>query len=151
MDNKKRNRILVLKAFQLGNAISRHHERTPLLEVIDNIIKDLEKRDDQSSKLRLLFYVLLKAEINRDNPNVLETRKYAQILSSELDSKIYQDFMLIENETININKPISQSKSIQTACRALRIDINEFEKSELNFLENTNLSQMLKAHGIKGD
>ena len=174
METNRRDKLLVLKAFYLGHKLSDHSDKVSALEMINKAINQLKQLKDSQSKLRLLFYVLLKAETNRHGTDVVETRKYAKELASELGGIIFEDFMSIENETqtlkkvYGINKGVIADKGIKTtdirvvgtgfnkhverydiACGAVGVNPNNLSAKELHFLHQVPLAKMLEAHGIQ--
>jgi hypothetical protein len=123
-------------------------------------------------KLRLLFYLLLKAEILRETPEVFRIRLYAQKLSNQISSLIFQSYMTIEDSTQSRNKVygthvgVIASEGVKptvsysvrdgvvsvrydAACRALGIDERRLSEKEANFLRRVTLKEMLEKHGIE--
>lgn len=175
MDKNRINKLLVLKAFYLGRAISEKNDFIWAIQEIDTAISRLELLHDDKSRLRLIFYVLLKAEARREFDDVLEIRKYAKKISSEIIEEIYDDYMRIENATQTLKKAYglekgyiadkgiknsSGSRTVKnrnkitteyydTACAVIGININELSNKELNFLHNVSLVEMLKYHGLQ--
>ena len=57
-------KLLVLKAFYMGHAISeKKHTISVALDMVETAIRKFAASEDSQSRLRLLFYLLLKAEI----------------------------------------------------------------------------------------
>jgi hypothetical protein len=175
MKKKNINKLLVLKAFYLGHALSDHENKKWAVDVINKAIEQLSEKHDRQSKIRLLFYLLVKSEINRQHDNVFETREYAKEVATDLGDEIFQDFMSIENATQTLKRaygfekgfiadqgvknPI-ESKTVgfgykkhveyyDTACQAIGIDPNKLSNSDYNFLYKVPLTKILESHGIK--
>lgn len=170
------NKLLVLKAFYLGRALSDHIDKTWAIDVINRAIEQLSELPDSQSKVRLLFYLLLKSEINRQSDNVFETREYAKEVATDLGGEIFHDFMSIENATQTLKaayglekgfiadrgvKNTITSKEVgfgynkhieyyDIACSAVGIDPNKLSDKDFDFLHKVSLTKMLESHGIKG-
>lgn len=98
-------KILVLKAFHMGRVISdKKTYVSKSLEMINLAIKKFNNMADAESQLRLLFYVLLKSEILRDTESIVELRKYSKALASDLNSNIFDYYMLIEQASLSSSK-----------------------------------------------
>ena len=167
-------KLLVLKAYYMGHAISENKPNlTSVVGVIDRAIDILKKRSNRQDQIRLLFYLLLKAEALRESKNVLEIRQQAKELAQKLHGKIYEYFMAVEDATqsrkevhgiqtgIIADKGIKTNKSYKVsngfkvwevsynaACRALGIEEENLPDLELKFLRKTTLKSMLKKHKI---
>lgn len=170
------HKLLVLKAFYLGRALSDHKDKTWALDVINRAIEQLKGLPDRQSKIRLLFYLLLKAEANRQSDNVVEIREYAKKVASELGGEVFHDFISIENATQTLKRAYGLEKGFiadkgikntieakvvgygydkhleyyDAACRAVGIDPNKLSAKGFNFLHKVSLTKMLESHGIKG-
>lgn len=91
------DRLLALKAFHLGRAIAdRTPHRDAALRMIESAITQLELREDDQSQMRLLFYLLLKAETLRSSPDAIELRRRAQAIAEKIGSQSFELFMNLE-------------------------------------------------------
>ena len=69
-------KFLVLKAHYMGRIIAGEKgEINSVLDSIDKAINELEFKEGKKEKLRQIFYIILKAEILRENQNVIDLRK----------------------------------------------------------------------------
>ncbi|GBC61281.1 hypothetical protein DENIS_2241 [Desulfonema ishimotonii] len=176
MEKKNVNKLLVLKAFYLGRALSDHEDKNWAIDVINKAIEQLGEQPAHQSKVRLLFYLLLKAEINRQSDNVFEIREYAKEVATDLGGEIFHDFMLIENATQTLKRAYGLEKGFiadqgvknniefkvvgfgykkhieyyDIACKAVGIDPNKLSDKDFNFLHKVTLTKMLESHCIKG-
>ncbi|MFD1710649.1 hypothetical protein FVQ98_18205 [Ottowia sp. GY511] len=167
--------LLVLKAFYMGHAISTRKASIPVaLGMADKAIEKFEAAEDDQEKIRLLFYLLLKAEILRGTPQAIEIRARAQEISRQIDEHIFERYMAIEDSTQSrkkiygiqvgviadegvkptVNDTVSDGFNVWTvrydaACRALGIDERKLTKKEDHFLRKVTLKEMLEKHGVK--
>lgn len=162
--------LLVLKAFYLGRAISDKKQSIALaLPMIDAAVDALGKNQDPQSRMRLAFYLLLKAEILRESSQVIELRARAQAVAPN----IFENFMAIEDATQSsaarygmhegviadegvkirrqahwylVGKSIAEVGDF--AMMALGVDERNISDKEMNFLHKVTLLDLLMHHGI---
>lgn len=168
-------KLLVLKAFYMGHAISEKKNNISVaLDMVDTAIRKLAATEDHQGKMRLLFYLLLKAEILREKPEVVEIRARAKEVSQQIGGHIFDNFMAIEDSTQSRKKvygmqvgviadegikptvsyTVSDGFNVWTvrydaACRALRIDERRLTEKEDHFLRKVTLKEMLEKHGVE--
>lgn len=167
-------KLLVLKAYYMGHAIAeRNHNKYTALKMIDAAILTLEVNNDPQNRVRLLFYVLLKSEILRDDQQVVESRRRAKAIAEDMGGNVFDYYMAVENATqtkkkaYGMQKGVIADKGVQTtvrytvtdgynvwvvsydaACRALGVDERRLSEKELHFLHKVSLKEMLEKHGI---
>ena len=78
-------------------------EINSVLDSIDKAINELEFKEGKKGKLRQIFYIILKAEILRENQNVIDLRKRAKEISEKIGSNVYKFFMDVEDVTDSKN------------------------------------------------
>jgi len=170
-------KLLVLKAFYMGYSISeRKHNVIVALEMIEAAIRQLEGSQDRQGWLRLLFYLLLKAEILRSKPEVLEIRASARDISRRIGGHVYDYFMAVEDGTQTLKKAYGLQVGViadegvkptvsytgghgfnlftvryDAACRALEVDEQLLTEKEIHFLRKVSLREILEKHGIQYD
>lgn len=168
-------KLLVLKAYYMGHAIAQKKQiESVALKMAGAAIAKLEQSDDPQSKVRLLFYVLLKCELLRETQKVVELRKQAKAIAQDIGGHVFDYFMALEEATqttkkaYGLQKGIIADKGIQTtvnytvsdgfnvwvisydaACRALGVDENRLSNNERHFLHKVSLKEMLTKHGIE--
>ena len=168
------DRLLVLKAYYLGHAISENRQsRSTALDMVDAAIEYLRTTNQEENEVRLLFYILLKAEILRDTSDAIVLRKEAQELSQAIPSDAFQHYMAVADATQTKSKVhgiqtgMIANKGVQTiesyvvsdgsnawtvefdaACRALRIGEYRLTKKERHFLQKITLKELLEKHGV---
>lgn len=165
--------LLVLKAFYLGRAIADNAIRQQSgLVMIDRAIEELSKRKSLEDKKRLLFYYLLKAEILRGLPSVIELRLLAKELAESIKSPIFKMFMLVEDATqskrymtgnddviIDVGiKKVDTNKvrggfwnyeiNQELAFNALGLEKKYFSYKDTHFLWKVTLLELLRHHDI---
>lgn len=164
-------KILVLKAHYMGRIIAGEKgEINSVLDSIDKAINELEFKEGKKEKLRQIFYIILKAEILRENQNVIDLRKRAKEISENIGSNVYKFFMDVEDvtdskNTVNgIQKGIISNYGIRNglivgffdehdsvridgvAAKILGIENQEITEKEADFLLNTDLKEMIEKH-----
>jgi len=168
-------KLLVLKAYYMGHAIAEtNHNKNTALKMIDAAISKLESQKDPQSQVRLLFYVLLKSEILRDDQQVIDLRRRAKEVAEHIGGNVFDYYMAVEDATqtrkkaYGMQKGIISDKGIQTtvsytvtdgynvwvvsydaACRALGVEERRLSEKELHFLHKVSLKEMLEKHGIE--
>ncbi|KMQ76907.1 hypothetical protein [Marinobacter subterrani] len=166
------HKLLVLKAFYLGQGIAKKGTYVaPAVAMVDAAIAFLEPKQDETSRVRLLFYVLLKAEILRSNPSVADLRSRARNISRAMGSEMFDEYMAVEEETQTrvraggIQKGVIADQGIRTtetflakygsfvktevvdyACKAL--GIRSLSDKEFHFVHKTSLKELLEKHGV---
>lgn len=168
-------KLLVLKAFYMGHAISEKTHNIPVaLTMVNKAIQSLQGSFDNRALLRLLFYVLLKAEILRQSPDVLAIRAYAREISQRIGGNVFDYFMAIEDGTQTRKKVYGLQVGVigdegikptvsytvgdgfniwlvryDAACRALGVDERRLTERETHFLRKVTLREMLEKHEIE--
>jgi len=168
------DKLLVLKAFYMGHAISeKKHNISVALDMANTAIQKFETTDGSQGKMRLLFYLLLKAEILRETPEVIKIRARAQEVSRQIGGHIFDRYMAIEDSTQSrkrvygmqvgviadegikptVSYTVSDGFNVWTvrydaACRALGIDEQRLTEKEDHFLRKLTLKEMLEKHGV---
>ena len=168
-------KLLVLKAFYMGHAISeKKHNISVALDMVETAIRKFAASEDSQSRLRLLFYLLLKAEILRETPEVIEIRARAKEVSQQIGGRVFDYFMAIEESTQSRKKvygmqvgviadegikptvsyTVSDGFNVWTvrydaACRALGVDERRLTEKEIQFLRKVTLKEMLEKHGVE--
>jgi hypothetical protein len=170
--------LLALKAFHLGRAIAdRTPHRAAALRMIDSAIAQLEQAEDDRSQMRLLFYVLLKAEAVRTGPDALALRGRAQSIAERIGSKSFDLFMNIEALTQSTSRvhglqigiisdqgirpttlrsyevrgPISTFCVVEDdACLAVGVErMSLLSSKQRHFVYDMSLKDILDHHGIR--
>jgi len=168
-------KLLVLKAYYLGHAIGKKKVIiAPALDMVNAAIDYLSNKSDQSSRVRHLFYLLLKAEILRDNSESHKCREEAMLVSYGVDGNPYKLFMAIEDATQTQSKVhgiqqgligdegVKHRKefvyidglgrprvgSYDAALRAVGVDESDVNDKERHFLHKTNLKELLDKHDV---
>ena len=168
-------KLLVLKAYYMGHAVAqKKHNESEALKMADSAIAKLEQFSDSQSKVRLLFYVLLKSEILRETQDVIELRRRAKAIAEDIGGNVFDYFMAVEDATqtrkkvYGIQTGIIADKGVQStvrytvsdgfnvwvvsydaACRALGIDENRLSDKDRHFLYKVSLKEMLEKHGVE--
>lgn len=147
--------LLVLKAFYMGHAISeKKHNIAIALDMVEAAIRKFARSENRQDKLRLLFYLLLKAEILRETSKVVEIRALAKEVSQQIGGEIFDFFMAIESSTqptashIGDSRVATKTARWNAACRALGIDERRLTKQENHFLKTVTLKKMLEKHEV---
>ena len=142
---------------------------TVALAMLDAAIRLLDERQDQQSRTRLAFYLLLKAEILRESAEVIGLRARVQ----EIAPGIFFDFMAVEEATQSLKKAYGMHVGViadegikrrdgayvrreegvgwvgyDAALRALHVNELDISEKEWSFLHRATLLQILKHHGI---
>lgn len=168
-------KLIVLKAFYMGHAISeKKHNIAIALDMVETAIRNFVASQDSQGRLRLLFYLLLKAEILRETPEVVNIRAHAKEISLRIGGRVFDYFMAIEDSTQSRKKvygmqvgviadegikptvsyTVSDGFNVWTvrydaACRALGVDERRLTEKESHFLRKVTLKEMLEKHGVK--
>ena len=168
-------KLLVLKAYYMGHAIAEKKQNIPVaIDMVNAAIQYLEAHRTEENEMRLLFYVLLKAEILRETDEAIELRKRAKKISEKIGGNVFSYYMAVEEATqtkskaYGIQQGVIANKGVQTlesytvtdgfnvwvvrydvACRALGVDEHRLTEKESNFLQKITLKEMLEKHGIK--
>jgi hypothetical protein len=124
------DKLLVLKAFYLGNRIREASEfKDAAVIMVNYAILSLQKEIGLKNETRKLFYYLILCELLRDNQNVIKYRLIAMNLASTLGKEnIYSDYMTIVNATdsklkvYGINKGFFYKQPIASRERSLSGD-----------------------------
>lgn len=163
--------LLVLKAYYLGRAAAGTPVRKAVaLEMTDKAILYLGAQSDRQSQVRLLFYQLLKAEINRGDSDALTSRAHAQRTARALGSDMFEQYMSVEGATQSVTKAHGPGQGVvansgvesrklggsglsvgvyDVACRALGLDEGALTEAHWRFLNRTTLRDLLVKHGIE--
>lgn len=167
--------LMALKAFYLGHGIasSKIHVATSC-DMVDAAIRQYEGSDSPESVTRVLFYILLKAEIHRGTPDALPLRAKAKMIAEAEGSEVYRFFMSIEEATQTRSKAdgletgIIANKGVQAvkkysvennrfsvshvefdaALNALDLREGELKENDINFLRKVTLKDILDRHKV---
>lgn len=168
-------KLLVLKAFYMGRAISEKKKSISVaLDMVETAIRKFAAMNDNESKLRLLFYLLLKAEILRETPKVVEIRASAREVSQQIGGSVFDYFMAVEENTQSRKKVYAMHVGVITdedmnrtdnytpsdgsnvwtvryaaACKALGVDGYRLTEKENHFLRDVTLKEMLEKHRVE--
>jgi hypothetical protein len=142
-------KLLVLKAFCMGRALlEKKHNISVALNMAETAIqKFVICKDDQSMK-RLLFYLLLKAEILRETPEALEIRARAREVSQQIGSRVFDYFMAVEDITSRAGFS-SWTSGYEAACKTLDVNRYQLTEKENRFLRDVTLKHMLEKHEVE--
>lgn len=170
--------LLVLKAYYLGHGIAENSARSATATGwIDRALNILSTETSKEGLVRLLFYLLLKAEIARGTAEVLSLRARAKDLSDRLDPNLFDLYMKIEdatqsrsrahglhagyiaNDGVQTTKRYAVAKDrfnftvveFDAALNAVGVDLSDLNASHHAFLYKVTLKQMLEKHGIDID
>jgi hypothetical protein len=168
---------LVLKAFQLGRQISQGSAPGADLAKVDDAIEQLERRSGSSDKelRRLLFYLLLRAEVLRKIEGVRAIRRRAMSVAEKLDSSAFDSYMSVVEETesrAQVRDGLGQGRIARgrvattktviggdkwrrfeavrdLACDALEVDQHDFSDAEMRFIYDKTLDELLNYHELQ--
>lgn len=169
-----KEKLIVLKAFYMGYSISaKKHCIADATRMIDTAIVSLENADSYGHRLRLLLYILMKAEILRGTNAAIALRARAQELSRNIGGPVFDYFMAVEESTQTRKKVYGLSVGIiadegvkpttsytvsngfyswivryDAACRAIGVDEGKLTDKEFHFLRKESLKDLIKRHGI---
>ena len=100
-EDKIEDKIIVLKAFDLGYVIREKDELTEqTLKLLDNAIDQLSKKTKKTDLINLLFYLIVKCELLRFNNNIKHCREKAQEIAQQINKQhMFKDYMAIVEVT----------------------------------------------------
>lgn len=167
--------MMALKAFYLGHGIASSKTYINIsCDMVDAAICQFEGSDSPESVTRTLFYILLKAEIQRGVPDALTLRAKAKMIAEMHGSDVYRHYMLIEEATQTRSKAngletgIIANKGVQAvkkysvennrfsvshvefdaALNALDLRESELKQNDINFLRKVTLKDILNRHNV---
>lgn len=169
------SQLMALKAFYLGHGIASSKTYITIsCDMVDAAIRKFEGSDSPESVTRALFYILLKAEIQRGTPDALTLRAKAKMIAETRGSDVYRHYMSIEEATQTRSKAqgletgIIANKGVQAvkkysvennrfsvshvefdaALNALDLRESELEQNDVNFLRKVTLKDILDRHKV---
>ena len=167
--------LMALKAFYLGHGIASSKTYVNIsCNMVDAAIRQFEGSDSPESVTRTLFYILLKAEIQRGTPDALTLRAKAKMIAETHGSDVYRHYMSIEEATQTRSKVegletgIIGNKGVQAvkkysvennrfsvshvefdaALNALDLRESELKQNDINFLRKVTLKDILDRHNV---
>ena len=165
-------KLLAVKAFVLGLAVSHSPGRDAALSIVSTAIARLSPPEDVKETTRLVFYHLLRAEILRHNGSPIADRSAAQQLCANIASSTYRWFMRIEESTTSrfreagherrlsaygaiakspeadVPMNLSSMQWCDFALRSVGEDPSILKEKDRRFLEQVTLRDILHKHGI---
>ncbi|MDC0239305.1 hypothetical protein OAK82_02885 [Candidatus Thioglobus sp.] len=173
-EDKIEDKIIVLKAFDLGYVIREKDEVIEqTLKLLDNAIDQLSKKTKKADLINLLFYLIVKCELLRFNNNIKYCREKAQEIAQQINKQhMYKDYMAIVEVTTrnprvkDINQQTSHNSRFDhrehvssyldvmdpffgNTYKAIQVDPFDLSERQSVFLFRTNLLQIMKEHNIQ--
>ena len=172
--NVETDQLLALKAACLGRAIAEAPvRRVTSAPLIASAIAHLAQFGSEVHRRRLVFYLLLRAEINRDSETPIEDRARAMGICQELRSNLYSYFMKIEEatqarrqldgiQTLRVVDPgihrttmVEGKNGFETwvtrhdlVFEALGLQPSMLKDSERRFVDSVTLADLLRKHQV---
>lgn len=174
MSSTLHTKLIALKAFYMGHALTQKHLiKDQALSVIDSAINELIPKLDDKKRHFLMFLFMLKSEIMRGSTVSLELRQLAKDLASEIGSKAFEYYMTIEDATQSrkvvcgagtgwvADKGVTQRNSRyidhdefyceptpDIPMQSLGVDFSRLSRKQISFLYQTTLKELLVRNGI---
>lgn len=97
--------LLPLKAFYLGFSLRGHVHLAQVLDMVDEAIERCG--ESENLRIRKVFYLLLKCELNRDTDNTIENRKIVKNFCEEKGHIVFfSNYMKIVQSTLLSTKVV---------------------------------------------